>query len=139
MSNKTVFAKLGTMVQEDILSQRQDPYTEDEVMKILGGFGKADKAFASVTEQSHMDTNQCIVYVTNFLNGVTGKDVSVNQAVFFGHEIAKTPIAQGVTMQELIAIVANKQDNLSMNTPMQEVVASIVASMTNLDIESEAA
>jgi len=139
MSNKTVFAKIGTMVQEDILSQRQDPYTEDEVMKMLGGFGKADKAFASVTEQSYMDTNQCIVYVTNFLNGVTGKDVSANQAVFFGHEIAKTPIAQGVTMQELIAIVANKQDSLSINTPMQEVVASIVASMTNLDIESEAA
>jgi len=138
MLNNPIFVKIGNMVRSDILEGRKDPYTEDEVMKMLGGFGKADKTFAPVTSGSPMETGKCVTYVTDFLNGLTNKDVVANSTVFFGYEIAKTPVIQVSSMDELISVVANKQDNLSTNIPMQETVAYLVQSITGLVFESEA-
>jgi|DeeseametaMP0200_FD_k123_22365_3 hypothetical protein len=139
MLNNPIFVKIGNMVRSDILEGRKDPYTEDEVMKMFGGFGKADKAFAPATSGSPMETGQCIAYVTDFLNGLTGKDVVANNTVFFGHEIAKTPIAQVNTIDELVVIVADKEENLSLpeiaNGEIQGMVASLVATISGLDVQ----
>lgn len=141
MLNNPVFAKIGNMVRSDILDGRKDPYTEDEVMKMFGGFGKADKAFAPVTSGSPMETGKCIAYVTDFLNGLTGKDVVATNTVFFGHEISKTPISQASNMEELVSIVADKEDNLSLpeiaNPEIQKMVAYLIATISGMEFESQ--
>lgn len=135
----TVFQKIGKTVKQDMAENRMDPYTEGELLNMFGGFGKADKLFSSVTSGSPNETGKCITYFTDFLNGLTGKSVAPSNTSFFGHEIAKTPVHQVESFEDLVIVVGNKENNLSYGVSSAEIhmmIAELIAAMSGIELES---
>lgn len=136
MQNNPVFQKISNMVVSDINEDRKAPYTQDEVMNMFGGFGKADRVLSPITQHSILETAKCIDHIADILNGLTGKEVTPNNLVFFGDELSKEPISNINSMQDLIDIVANKEDALSNplggQPAFNELVAILLANIAGL-------